>query len=359
MYCPHCGSTITDGGSFCPNCGKSLGNNINQEFNANPNTNPTANPNANARLCCPKCGGNNLQMVSETTSTTTSGGGYSGAAEEFAKSRNLEFVTLDEFTPEPTPDPAPAPKSEKDQMHDAFVNTVKGENELYFIYDDFNSDGTYEAFAITGEDTKQSHFNNVVIYYINHDMTVTRANKDKYSGNLALYNGSNLLTAGTSKFIVWDNNILGSGGTSYIYGTKDSKIYYQPKVSGQYSYIEPNGAVYYFVSVSGGVNNTKKQRYTFDNTTKEFVLGGGTNVSSTTSNTSSTKSNTSSTSSNTSSTSSNTSNTTSNTSSSNSSSTTSPKTGSTTPIAGTAALALLSGVAIAALSKKKSEDMED
>lgn len=79
MYCPHCGSTITDGGSFCPNCGKSLGNNINQEFNANPNTNPTANPNANARLCCPKCGGKNLQMVSETTSTTTSGGGYSGA----------------------------------------------------------------------------------------------------------------------------------------------------------------------------------------------------------------------------------------------------------------------------------------
>lgn len=288
--------------------------------------------------------------------------GYAGStAEEFAKSRNLEFVTLDEFTPEPTPDPEPTPepalKSEKDQMHDAFVNTVKGENEIYFIYDDFNSDGTYEAFAITGEDTKQGKFNNVVIYYINHDMTVTRANKETYYGNLAVYNGSNLLTAGTSKFIVWENNAFGSGATSYIYGTKNSEIYYQPKVSGQYSYIEQNGAVYDFASVSGGVNNTKKQRYTFDNTTKEFVLDGGTNVSSTPSTPSSTPSTPSSTPSNPSSTPSNTSSTPSNTS--NSSNTTSPKTGSTTPIAGAAALAFLSSDVIAVLSKKKSENTED
>lgn len=166
--------------------------------------------------------------------------------------------------------------TESDRMHEAFIYNAKNETEAYFIYDDFDGNGSYEAFGITGSKTDEGDYPNANIYFINNDMSVTKVNEKVYGGTLSQFDNNNVLSAGSSKFVVWDENYRGPGSTAHIYGVKNGSLY-EPKVSGEYSGIKPDGDAFILgKSVSQGVRRYDEYRFKFDDSSKEFVEDTGT-----------------------------------------------------------------------------------
>ena len=77
MFCKYCGTQISDDAVFCEKCGRST-----KEKEDTKLTNDTEGLLSNRKpyigeICCPNCGSDQLQVISET-SVKTSGGGYSG-----------------------------------------------------------------------------------------------------------------------------------------------------------------------------------------------------------------------------------------------------------------------------------------
>lgn len=103
-----------------------------------------------------------------------------------------------------------------------------GLETLYFIYDDYDGNGTKEAFAIRGKKEADS-CTNVVIYYVDGE-NIRQMNDKEYYG---YYSHEQLLETGKQKFLVWELDAGGSGSLSYVFGVKDGKSY-QPQISGNY-----------------------------------------------------------------------------------------------------------------------------
>ena len=168
-----------------------------------------------------------------------------------------------------------APKlSDKDKMHNAFLSYTKGESEAYFICDDFDGNGVNEAFGITGTQDSGGNYANVNIYYVDSGFSVSKVNGSEYGGFLATYSGSNVMSAGNSKFIVWIENYYGPESTAHIFGVRNGSLY-EPLISGEYDSIQPDNSqsgVYILSKAAlGEGRHYDEYRFSYDNASGEFV----------------------------------------------------------------------------------------
>jgi hypothetical protein len=138
----------------------------------------------------------------------------------------------------------------------------------HFLYDDYDGNGTKEAFGITAADFDYDGdmYDKVNIYYINSKGTVNRICTNLYG-----YLNSKKITAKKSKFIQWIVNAHGCGSKAYIFGVKNNYSY-EPSISRKYDFVEKNNSVYiaYKEDHSSGALDYKEVKYKFNNGTKEF-----------------------------------------------------------------------------------------
>lgn len=99
---------------------------------------------------------------------------------------------------------------------------------IYFLWDDYDSDGTYEAFGITASEKGEYLYTGVDIWEVN-SAGKCRLLKEGLYGDL--HDG--MVSAGKNKYIVWELSAGGSESISYVYGVKDGVVY-EPEISGKY-----------------------------------------------------------------------------------------------------------------------------
>lgn len=166
----------------------------------------------------------------------------------------------------------------KEELHNYFTEKTNGQNELYFIYDDYDNDGIYEAFGITGESVSEDGYcMNVKIYYISSWGEVDCINKgESLYGYLAEENGKMLLEAKSAKFLVWEKTANGPASTSYIWGVLDGK-FFETDISGMYGWFgklsqETNIYVGGITFIQDGCRQEQDYYFTYDENSHQFVL---------------------------------------------------------------------------------------
>lgn len=127
--------------------------------------------------------------------------------------------------------------SESD-LHTAFVNEIGDASEIYFFYDDFDGDGIYEAYGVTGDYSEIDElYTDVCIYYFSPDGTCYCPTEyDELYGDLTLRwdePEGTLLNTGKYKFLLWELTAGGSGSLTYVLGA-DKGIPYEPSISRRY-----------------------------------------------------------------------------------------------------------------------------
>ena len=136
-----------------------------------------------------------------------------------------------------------------------------------FVYDDFDADGTYEAFAITATDYTPDfvdEFSGVSIWYVNSDGTVSWMGTPEYG----YFYG--VIDTGSQKFISWER-IAGSAGRSFIYGVRN-QVPYEPQISQRCDFFhQEDGKIFSYRSdFSAGYHDYIEITYGFNESTGEF-----------------------------------------------------------------------------------------
>lgn len=150
----------------------------------------------------------------------------------------------------------------------AFQDAVDSEQVLEYLVDDFDGDGTNEAFGITGILETPAHFaTDVKIYFVSSDNQISLLEEDTYGSMNGLYEET------PYKFLAWEQHAGGSGKTSYIYGVRDGNAY-EFQISGQYRMFDQEGDKFvgYTIDDSQGFNDYIASYFKFDKNTKEFVV---------------------------------------------------------------------------------------
>ena len=159
--------------------------------------------------------------------------------------------------------------SDRDKLHNAFISKVNGANEIYFFYDDFDGNGTKEAYGITGNGNS-SQYNDVCVYYVSSSGVVTQCDSNMAGFLLTRNNG--IVTAENSKFIVWIESYGGSGSTVHIYGVRNGSSY-EPQISTQYNdfYSDDNGNyIAHSNDFSTGAHTYPEHYFSYDSSSGEF-----------------------------------------------------------------------------------------
>lgn len=158
-----------------------------------------------------------------------------------------------------------------------FLDYIEGSEEsIYFFRDDFDSNGTYEAFGITGIYSEvDGNYSKVNIYFVASDGTITKVNGDYelYGYCPSASESYGLVEAGDDKFLVWEKSAGGSGSCSYIYGV-DGFTWYEPEISGNYEGFSKNDEstyVAYISSFENGYHEWLPIYYTYDQEEREFI----------------------------------------------------------------------------------------
>ena len=136
-----------------------------------------------------------------------------------------------------------------------------------FVYDDFDADGTYEAFAITATDYTPGdagEFYGVSIWYVNSEGTVSWVGTPEYGDFYGV------IDTGSQKFISWEK-IAGSAGTSFIYGVRN-QVPYEPQISQRCDFFQQeDGKIFSLDSdFSAGYHDYIEITYGFNEATGEF-----------------------------------------------------------------------------------------
>ncbi len=97
-------------------------------------------------------------------------------------------------------------------------------NIIWFNFDDFDGDGTYEAFAFMGKATAE--YMDGVLWYVNENY----AAELKESGK---WHTPEIVTANGTNFLFAENY---DDGLTYVFGTENSKVY-ETAVSGSFSHL--------------------------------------------------------------------------------------------------------------------------
>ncbi len=148
-----------------------------------------------------------------------------------------------------------------------------GEKELlFFLYDDFDNDGTHEAFGIIGISVGLNLYDDVDIYFVSSDGEIKniRPEQDFYG-----YLGEMEVDVGEEKFIVWELSAGDIDSVSYVFGVKDGMAY-EPNISrrcmefGPSEYRDLYSAT--ILDWSDGVRDYITEYYLFDVETHSFVV---------------------------------------------------------------------------------------
>ena len=133
-----------------------------------------------------------------------------------------------------------------------------------FVYDDFDADGTYEAFAITATEYTAREFYGVSIWYVNSEGTVSWVGTPEYGSFYGV------IDTGSQKFISWER-IAGSAGRSFIYGVRN-QVPYEPQISQRCDFFqqEDGKIVSYRSDFSPGYHDYIEITYGFNESTGEF-----------------------------------------------------------------------------------------
>lgn len=155
-------------------------------------------------------------------------------------------------------------------LKQAFLTAASPETGLYFAYDDFDGDGTKEAFGITGTDDGYG-LENAKIYYADPDGAVSLVDTIPYLyGYGGIYPGMDMnliMDAGNAKFM----KIGGADGQeTWLYGVRDKKAY-QPEVSGQHADFGKTEDGQYTAQPHEGGEGYYIIYYDYDPATGEFI----------------------------------------------------------------------------------------
>lgn len=170
----------------------------------------------------------------------------------------LELTLFDGYTPK---EDMPMDMS----LRAAYQSAIGSETDLFFECDDYDGDGTKEAFGVTGVDTSYD-IEDFRLYYIAPDGQVScEATLDMLYGFGGM-EPAGVIDTGSAKFIVFGG---ACGQETWLYGIRDGKVY-QPEVSGQHSdFIQRDGE--YFAMPHEGGEGFYMIFFDFDPVTGEFV----------------------------------------------------------------------------------------
>lgn len=155
-----------------------------------------------------------------------------------------------------------------DSLYSTFVDGSSN-TEIDFYYADFDGNGTYEAFGVTGVG-EDGLYNNVEITYITSDRTVVPIDTDSSFYGLPL----GLLSVDNAKFLLWSKTAGGSGATTYLFGVKNGTLY-QPKVSGTHDSFYYNENMDCYIGTTSNFSHNGHEYipsyYEYDMATGEFI----------------------------------------------------------------------------------------
>ena len=162
--------------------------------------------------------------------------------------------------------------SEED-LRQLFANTVP-DPVLYFLYDDYDYNGTFEAFAVTEQPDDPLY---AIAYFISSDGSITRLTQNEELWGYEFQDSANvrqryMVDTGTQKFYIWENSAGGSGSLSRIFGVRGG-VPYEPQISSHSQTFRQEGSQYVSEEsdFSQGFHDYIRTTYTFDPGTGEFL----------------------------------------------------------------------------------------
>ena len=144
-----------------------------------------------------------------------------------------------------------------------------GTELIAFLYDDYDYDGRYEAFAVTGLPEEFSVDN--LFYFVSSDGTVTLLNADEITyGYLP---SDPILDTGSAKFFLWEESAAGSSSITWVFGLQDGSAY-QPQISRQYMEFHATEENRYFglESEYNPYHEYYSVEFSYDGQAGEFIL---------------------------------------------------------------------------------------
>lgn len=152
-----------------------------------------------------------------------------------------------------------------------FSNQIS-EPVLYFLYDDYDYNGTCEAMVVT----QQPDGIHVHVWFVDSNGSITDLTGGHELYGYEFQDSANvrqryIVDTGTQKFYVWENSAGGSGSLSYVFGVQNN-IPYEPAVSGTIQSFQKEGAeyVYYGNDFSKGFHDYPRIVLNYDAANGEF-----------------------------------------------------------------------------------------
>ena len=164
---------------------------------------------------------------------------------------------------------------EKDEERLKKLYMERGIRKLQeFYYDDYDYDGTYEAFVVTGDQYDSENYamyGGIEIWYIDSEGVISQMGEVECGFMIGI------IDTGTQKFINWGRNYGGSGTTSFIYGVRN-KVPYEPQISRTGVFIQQESGEILRLErdydyIEGGYEMIN-HLYEFDESTGEFYDTG-------------------------------------------------------------------------------------
>ena len=128
-------------------------------------------------------------------------------------------------------------------LHGLFKDYIgqRFENELFFLYEDYDRDGRYEAFGATGETASYEFegapcYTDVVLYYADSNGKITEILRSGggYNGCVPYAaDGEMLLDTGTDLYFVWEDYMGGVSSSSWLFSVKDGAVC-SPKITSSF-----------------------------------------------------------------------------------------------------------------------------
>ncbi|MDE7202211.1 MAG: hypothetical protein K2O91_09990 [Lachnospiraceae bacterium] len=181
------------------------------------------------------------------------------------KTKAIELTLFEEYSPQ-------GGKPADMLLKQAFQSAAGSETELCFVCEDFDGDGTVEAFGITGTDDGID-LNDARIYYIDPEGTASCIDTiPVIFGYGGITPGMNwVMDAGEAKFLTVGG---ADGQETWLYGVRDSAAY-QPEVSGQHADFGKIEDGRFIAQPHEGGEGYYILHYSYDPETGEFVLIDG------------------------------------------------------------------------------------
>lgn len=147
---------------------------------------------------------------------------------------------------------------------------------IYFFYDDYDYNGTFEAMAVT-EAEKENY---VRVYFVSSDGAITDLTKGRDLCGSEFQDHDNareryMVDTGTQKFYTWESFAGGSGSTSYIFGVRNG-VPYEPEISGEVQdFMRDGNEIVFFKNDFTNGHDYIRTVLDFDPGSGEFRVSGG------------------------------------------------------------------------------------